>query len=74
MQEYFDKSYADLGLEYIDLYLMHTPFAFEHVPGDLHPKNPDGTMRVDLTTDLIAVWKVSTVEIMLFKKVEDLYF
>ncbi|CAG9136342.1 unnamed protein product [Plutella xylostella] len=75
VQEYFDKSYADLGLEYIDLYLMHTPFAFEHVPGDLHPKNPDGTMRVDLTTDLIAVWKVSTVEIMWFKKVEDsLYF
>ncbi|KAM3962490.1 aldo-keto reductase family 1 member A1 [Aphomia sociella] len=55
--EYFNESMKDLGLEYVDLYLMHTPFAFEHVPGDLHPKNPDGSMKVDLSTDLIAVWK-----------------
>ncbi|CAK1583493.1 unnamed protein product [Parnassius mnemosyne] len=55
--EYFDASFRDLGLDYIDMYLMHTPFAFEHVPGDLHPKNPDGSMKVDLTTDLIGVWK-----------------
>ncbi|XP_028178349.1 aldo-keto reductase family 1 member A1-like [Ostrinia furnacalis] len=57
VQEYFDASLRDLGLDYVDLYLMHTPFAFEHVPGDLHPANPDGTMRADLTTDLVAVWK-----------------
>lgn len=58
MPEYFNASLKDLGLDYLDMYLMHTPFAFEHVPGDLHPKNPDGSMRVDLSTDLIAVWKV----------------
>ncbi|CAH0400418.1 unnamed protein product [Chilo suppressalis] len=57
VQECFDASLRDLGLEYIDMYLIHTPFAFEHVPGDFHPKNPDGSMRVDHTTDLIAVWK-----------------
>nr|QMX42080.1 alcohol dehydrogenase AD4 [Dioryctria abietella] len=55
--EYFNSSLKDLGLEYLDMYLMHTPFAFEHVPGDLHPKNSDGSMKVDFTTDLIAVWK-----------------
>ncbi|XP_053614117.1 aldo-keto reductase family 1 member A1-like [Plodia interpunctella] len=55
--EYFEASMKDLGLEYVDLYLMHTPFAFVHVPGDLHPKNPDGTMRVDHSTDLLSVWK-----------------
>ncbi|XP_060805327.1 aldo-keto reductase family 1 member A1 [Amyelois transitella] len=55
--EYFESSMKDLGLDYLDLYLMHTPFAFAHVPGDLHPKNPDGSMQVDHTTDLIAVWK-----------------
>ncbi|CAH2045626.1 unnamed protein product, partial [Iphiclides podalirius] len=55
--EYFEGSFNDLGLDYLDLYLMHTPFAFEHVPGDLHPKNPDGTMKVDHTTDMIGVWK-----------------
>ncbi|KAJ0173721.1 hypothetical protein K1T71_010870 [Dendrolimus kikuchii] len=57
VSEYFNASINDLGLDYIDLYLMHTPFAFEHVPGDLHPKNPDGTMRIDNSTDLLAVWK-----------------
>ncbi|XP_014372217.2 uncharacterized oxidoreductase MSMEG_2408/MSMEI_2347 [Papilio machaon] len=55
--EYFNASMRDLGLDYLDLYLLHTPFAFEHVPGDLHPMNPDGTIRADLTTDLIGVWK-----------------
>ncbi|KAI5643138.1 aldo/keto reductase family domain-containing protein [Phthorimaea operculella] len=57
VQEYFDSSLRDLGLEYVDLYLIHTPFAFQHVPGDLHPKNPDGSMKVDHSTDLLALWK-----------------
>ncbi|XP_068619098.1 aldo-keto reductase family 1 member A1-like [Battus philenor] len=57
VEKYFNASLQDLGLDYLDLYLMHTPFAFEDVPGDLHPKNPDGSMKVDLTTDLIGVWK-----------------
>lgn len=55
--EYFNASLKDLGLDYVDLYLMHTPFAFEHVPGDLHPKNSDGSMKIDMSTDLIGVWK-----------------
>lgn len=58
MPEYFEASFNDIGLDYLDLYLMHTPFAFEHVPGDLHPKNADGSIKVDNSTDLIAVWKV----------------
>nr|XP_026489752.1 alcohol dehydrogenase [NADP(+)]-like [Vanessa tameamea] len=57
VEEYFDASYRDLGLEYIDLYLLHAPFAFEHVPGDLHPKNTDGSMKFDYKNDLVAVWK-----------------
>ncbi|CAG9789206.1 unnamed protein product [Diatraea saccharalis] len=57
VQKWFDASMRDLGLDYLDMYLIHTPFAFEHVPGDMHPKHPDGSMRVDFTTDLIAVWK-----------------
>ncbi|KAF9414321.1 hypothetical protein HW555_007718 [Spodoptera exigua] len=58
VQEYFDASLRDLNLEYVDLYLMHTPFAFQHVPGDLHPKNPDGSMKVDHSTNLLELWKV----------------
>nr|AII22003.1 alcohol dehydrogenase AD5 [Sesamia inferens] len=57
VQEYFDASLRDLNLDYVDLYLIHTPFAFEHVPGDLHPKNPDGSMKVDHSTNLLELWK-----------------
>ncbi|XP_075983122.1 aldo-keto reductase family 1 member A1 [Anticarsia gemmatalis] len=57
VQEYFDNSLKDLNLEYLDLYLIHTPFAFDHVPGDLHPKNPDGSMRMDHSTNLLELWK-----------------
>lgn len=38
----------DLGLSYLDLYLMHWPVAF--VPGEkgvTHPQNPDGSYMVD---------------------------
>ncbi|CAB3246110.1 unnamed protein product [Arctia plantaginis] len=57
VQEYFNSSFEDLNLQYLDMYLLHTPFAFEHVPGDLHPKNPDGSAKMDHTTDLLALWK-----------------
>ena len=49
------KTLADLKLDYLDLYLMHWPHAFER--GDnLFPKNPDGTMRYDYT-DYKDTWK-----------------
>lgn len=57
VQEYFDISLRNLNLEYMDLYLIHTPFAFEYVPDDLHPKNPDGSMRMDHSTNLLEIWK-----------------
>ncbi|KAG6928289.1 aldo-keto reductase family 1 member A1, partial [Chelydra serpentina] len=49
------KSLKDLKLDYLDLYLMHWPHAFER--GDtLFPKNPDGMMRFDYT-DYKETWK-----------------
>lgn len=50
------KSLEKLKLDYLDLYLVHTPFSF--VEGDdLHPRNEDGSFKIDNTTDHIAVWK-----------------
>uniref|UniRef100_A0A8D0GDB2 alcohol dehydrogenase (NADP(+)) n=1 Tax=Sphenodon punctatus TaxID=8508 RepID=A0A8D0GDB2_SPHPU len=49
------KSLEDLKLDYLDLYLVHWPHAFER--GDnLFPKNPDGRMRFDYT-DYKETWK-----------------
>ncbi|XP_070562764.1 aldo-keto reductase family 1 member A1-like [Ptychodera flava] len=40
-----EKSMQDLGVDYLDLYLVHWPFGFKN-PGDgnLFPKNSDGTL------------------------------
>ncbi|KAF8627656.1 hypothetical protein AX15_004348 [Amanita polypyramis BW_CC] len=55
-----DDTLAELGLEYLDLYLIHWPVAF--VPGehlsDLFPKNEDGSSAaIDADVSLVETWK-----------------
>jgi len=50
------KSLADLQLDYIDLYLIHTPFGAFFENGDFK-RNEDGTIVIDPTTKHAAVWK-----------------
>ncbi len=50
------KSLKDLQLEYVDLYLIHTPFAFEKVKGDFHPQDENGEIKLDLSTDHVKIW------------------
>lgn len=46
-----------MQLDYLDLYLIHTPFSFENIEGDLHPVDENGNIKIDIKTDHIAVWK-----------------
>src|SRR5579862_4879280 len=52
----FEGSLARLGLNYLDLYLSHTPFAFQ--PGDdQDPRDQSGNILYDRGVTLIETWR-----------------
>jgi alcohol dehydrogenase (NADP+) len=52
----FDASLRRLRLEYLDLYLIHTPFAFQ--PGDdQDPRDSNGNVLYDPGVTLLDTWK-----------------
>ena len=52
----FDASLQRLRLEYLDLYLIHTPFAFQ--PGDDHdPRDQNGNVLYDNGVTLLDTWR-----------------
>ena len=52
----FEASLDRLGLNYLDLYLIHTPFAFQ--PGDNHdPRGKDGNVIYDHGVTLLDTWR-----------------
>lgn len=56
--KYLQKSLDLLQTSYVDLYLVHTPFGFKDIEGEVHPFTADGKIILDLDTDHIAIWKV----------------
>ena len=52
----FEASLARLGLKYLDLYLIHTPFAFQ--PGeDQDPRDQNGNLLYDRDLTLLDTWR-----------------
>jgi aldehyde reductase len=52
----FEASLARLGLDYLDLYLIHTPFAFQ--PGDEQdPRDQNGNVIYDPGITLLDTWR-----------------
>jgi alcohol dehydrogenase (NADP+) len=52
----FEASLNRLGLEYLDLYLIHTPFAFQ--PGDEQdPRDENGNVLYDKGVTLLDTWR-----------------
>jgi alcohol dehydrogenase (NADP+) len=52
----FEASLQGLGLDYLDLYLIHTPFAFQ--AGDNQdPRDPDGNVLYDREVKLLDTWR-----------------
>ena len=51
----FDASCDRLGISYVDLYLIHTPFAFQ--PGDnMEPRDQSGNIIYDQGVTLLETW------------------
>lgn len=53
-----DETLAELGLEYLDLYLIHWPVAFKHGRG-LFPKEEgnDKSMDLDKSVSIVQTWE-----------------
>src|SRR5580704_6813137 len=56
VEQAFEASLDRLGLKYLDLYLIHTPFAFQ--PGDEQdPRDQDGNVIYDGGVTLLDTWR-----------------
>lgn len=58
MTKFLNLSLERLQLDYLDLYLIHLPFAFICDEKTLGPVVNDGIYELDYETDHIATWKV----------------
>ncbi|KAM3535239.1 hypothetical protein MY4038_001480 [Beauveria bassiana] len=54
-----DDTLQELGLDYLDLYLIHWPVAFAHGSG-LFPKDASGAVQLDKKTSITQTWKAVT--------------
>ncbi|XP_044259859.1 aldo-keto reductase family 1 member B1-like isoform X2 [Tribolium madens] len=50
------KTLSDLGLEYLDLYLIHWPLAYKEEAGSLFPTDPQGKIQFS-DVDYVDTWK-----------------
>ncbi|OXU22457.1 hypothetical protein TSAR_011418 [Trichomalopsis sarcophagae] len=58
VEKFLNLSLQRLGLDYVDLYLVHMPFAFVKDENSFAPaQNKDGNFILDLQSDPVAVWK-----------------
>lgn len=59
VEKFIKLSLEHLGLDYLDMYLIHMPFAFKLDENAYAPAvREDGSYVLDTDTDPVSVWKV----------------
>lgn len=65
VERFIKLSLESLKLDYVDLYLIHFPVGF--LPGkddtDLFPRDEEGKAKIDMATDIIALWKAMEAQV-----------
>ncbi|KYQ55490.1 Alcohol dehydrogenase [NADP+] A [Trachymyrmex zeteki] len=57
IEKWLKRSLSNLHLSYLDLYLVHTPFAYQNAGEELfHPFNEKGEIMIDADTDHLQIW------------------
>ncbi|XP_058799851.1 aldo-keto reductase family 1 member A1-B-like [Phymastichus coffea] len=56
VERYLNKSLADLGMDYVDMYLIHLPFGVKEGK-DMTPMQQDGREILEDDVDHVAIWK-----------------
>ncbi|XP_047099292.1 1,5-anhydro-D-fructose reductase-like [Schistocerca piceifrons] len=63
VEKYLKKSLSGLQVDYVDLYLVHNPIGFQDVDDGGYPKDKDGQVLLDMTTDHISIWKAMEAQV-----------
>lgn len=59
VEKFIKLSLQKLQLDYVDLYLIHAPVGMKYIDDNtLLPFNADGSLALDMSTDILGIWKV----------------
>jgi alcohol dehydrogenase (NADP+) len=63
VNHFLKKSLEALQLDYVDLYLIHSPLGLQYISDDELFPMKDGKLLYDMSTDLVAIWKAMEREV-----------
>lgn len=67
VEKFLKLSLENLGLQYIDMYLIHFPMGIIQAKNRYgFATNKDGSVAIDEKTDHISTWKVKTVHFIYY--------
>lgn len=74
VEEVLSLSLEALGVDYLDMYLIHKPFGFDRTSDFDYVRHANGSAVIDMSTDLIAIWRVScykvTIKVIQYDKID----